>query len=332
MEMRDGTLGVVTIAAAIAIAVFGSYLAGVTAEENEVTKFNYLADVSGQFNYNQSPQYVEFDPSTNYTGYYSSDSYTEFLDKYYFADDQVGFRPNGSVNNYRLDLEPETSVTETWVLQPDGSSYPFDDGDHRVSYTFKPSNPTDWSGYYTFSSSSAEVARLSDYLEMTNFYETYPDAQIIYIRSIGSLEETTFVGGTTADVSFLTFARISDWVYSGGRYHLTYYDQEYMDEYNIKYGSETANIKYCKICQSCKIDLEKSTATIYYSPDCTGQAYGEFTLDSVTMIYGGSESGSSQFEWMGYINFDSDASVRIESAPPKVYLDPNYGVWLKEAA
>ena len=126
MDMRDGMLGVVIIAIALAVALFGSYLAGVTPQEESVIKYNYLADVSGEFKYDQSPQYIDFDPSTNYTGYYSNDTYSESANKYYFAEDQVEYTPNvdsqskNIVNNYRVDLMPtEYNQTSTDLTEVD---------------------------------------------------------------------------------------------------------------------------------------------------------------------------------------------------------------------
>ena len=90
MKLEDGMIGVIVIALAISGALIGSYLAGVEPEKVDVVRYNYLADVSGLFDYDKSPQFIEFDPSSNYIGYYSEDSKKTSGPGYYFASDQVG--------------------------------------------------------------------------------------------------------------------------------------------------------------------------------------------------------------------------------------------------
>ena len=58
-DFRNGMLGVVIIALAIAGALFGGYLAGIDTEEVEVTKYDYLADVTGLFDYDEFQKLIK---------------------------------------------------------------------------------------------------------------------------------------------------------------------------------------------------------------------------------------------------------------------------------
>lgn len=106
--MRNGMLGVVIIAIAISIALFGSYLAGVTPHEEEYTNFEYLTDVNVLFDYDTTPRYIDYDPSTNYTGYHTTE------EPEYFAG--VKAITTTKVNQYKLNLGPLSDVTEALDL------------------------------------------------------------------------------------------------------------------------------------------------------------------------------------------------------------------------
>lgn len=58
------------------IAIMGTVLAGVamsTSSTTEaVTGYEYVTDVSGLFSYNQTPQFVEYNPADNWTGFYNT--------------------------------------------------------------------------------------------------------------------------------------------------------------------------------------------------------------------------------------------------------------------
>ena len=57
-------------------------------DTRQVTKFNYIADVSGLFSYSDAPEYIEYNPSSNYVGYGTDVIYT----------------PSSVVNNYRYKI------------------------------------------------------------------------------------------------------------------------------------------------------------------------------------------------------------------------------------
>ena len=68
-EFRSGVLGAVICV----VAIIGSILAGccldVSTNEVGVTKYDYITDVSGLFDISNAPEYIEYNPSTNFIGY-----------------------------------------------------------------------------------------------------------------------------------------------------------------------------------------------------------------------------------------------------------------------
>lgn len=76
--------------------------------EEKVVKYNELADIVGEFDSQQTPTFTEYNPSTNYTGYFTDD--TIIGDTRYFGGvDYTASNPN----NYRLNLMPEDVTSGT---------------------------------------------------------------------------------------------------------------------------------------------------------------------------------------------------------------------------
>ena len=48
--------------------IVGGYLLSIEVTDEEVTKYSYVADLNGLFDSEPAPAYIEYNPSTNYTG------------------------------------------------------------------------------------------------------------------------------------------------------------------------------------------------------------------------------------------------------------------------
>lgn len=73
MGFSKGKLGAAVVVLAIMASILMGYFASIDGEERTYTDYNYITDVSGLFNYSDTPQYIEYDPASNYTGYYQND-------------------------------------------------------------------------------------------------------------------------------------------------------------------------------------------------------------------------------------------------------------------
>lgn len=85
-----GKIGVIIITLALVCSVFIGYAINVTTSTTTETQYDYVTDVSGLFNYNQTPTYVDYDIVQNYTGYAEygavgqtkTDTYTNYYNSY----------------------------------------------------------------------------------------------------------------------------------------------------------------------------------------------------------------------------------------------------------
>lgn len=127
MQFRQGMLGVAVVAIALAGALIGSWVMSMDVEERTITVYDPLTDITPLFDSELAPTYTEYNPTSNYTGYYT-DATTQG-NKHFFGglDYTEATRPN----NYKVNLPPETSTQVTIDLSViDGSG-----GDEwRLSY------------------------------------------------------------------------------------------------------------------------------------------------------------------------------------------------------
>ena len=86
---------------ALVATICGSWVMSLDVTETETTEYNYLTELTGLFDTEQAPTYIEYNPSTNYTGYY-----TDPNTKYFNG---VSYTEAGQRNQYRLNLAPNES-------------------------------------------------------------------------------------------------------------------------------------------------------------------------------------------------------------------------------
>ena len=105
MQFRQGMLGVAVLAVAIAGALIGSWVMSMDVEEREVINSSPLTDITGLFDTEMAPQFTDYSPSSNYTGYWTPSSVID--NERYF--DGVDYTPANRANNYRVNLPPTES-------------------------------------------------------------------------------------------------------------------------------------------------------------------------------------------------------------------------------
>ena len=320
-DFRNGMLGVVIIALAIAGALFGGYLAGIDTEEVEVTKYDYLADVTGLFDYDESPQYIQFDPSTNYTGYYSETSYDGLTEKYYFASDEVDYDKSNQTNNYKINIKPTHTATgggvfRTTVYDTDVQQ-PFDDNTN-VYFT---------NTYGEYKNRHCDSIMLKDWIEKNQF--TNDGTNLLYFMSQAAYQE--FAAANDYNANWLLFSTKDMWddphEFIDGNLPINtkvmmVASQQYMDDNRLQPGYTTHGVKTYLPYFSCIVDTKNKTATLCYDSFCQEPGLTGVALDKLVVSFGGTNlSGSlildDVYSLEGY-------EIYYE------YLDPNKGVWLKE--
>lgn len=104
MRFKRGYLGVLLVT----LCLFGSALlciiANVEKENVITTKYDYVTDVTGLFDFSDAPQYTEYNPNANYIGYTNSVSTLA-------SPSGISFVSSNSVNNYAVMVAPGTTVS-----------------------------------------------------------------------------------------------------------------------------------------------------------------------------------------------------------------------------
>lgn len=334
MEFREGMLGVVIVALALTGAFFVSYLSGIETTEQEVTKYDYLADVSGLFDYDKSPQYIEFDPSTNYTGYYSTTS------EGYFPENDVGYESlrSGNANNYKLNLKPISISSGDVILSDYSGINPFPDVDD-VEIRFL---TTGMDNGYLPTLSETHVT-LASYIKAMNLD---PSVNYIEFKSAGMYDDSKD-NDESYDAPFVLFTTKGmyeyleiDIIISKHTAYLGYVaTEQWFIEHNatppydwywaMEWGSDDSIIQtwYHEVnlaCLSCSVDLNTGIVTLYYDNDCE-RPYNTTYLDDVILSYGGASSILANA-----LILDDTAEINTFNLK-REYLDPAYGVVMKDA-
>ena len=292
---RSGMLGVTVLCIALAGALFGGYLAGVDTIEEPAVDYEYLADVSGLFDYDRSPNYIDFDSSTNYTGYFSH------ITGQYFPENRVYFEEYPGVNNYRIERAPTESTSDTITLPDDSPS------DEIRQMRIFATDQYSWTD-------DAEAIRLSDVISMVT-QQTSGTFRIASQQGIGSYPGSG--SGTERILDWVVIANIDDFQGNG---NYTCATKEYID-------TAVSPSNHHLLSLSCEANLDLGIASLYYDNDFKNKVM-DISIDQCVVIYGGQPSAIHSGNWL-QLSYDADYTFDLP-APPK-YLDPTRGVRLTGA-
>ena len=318
MELREGMLGVVVVALALTCALFASYLAGIESEEHEVTKYQYLADVSGMFTYDKSPTYIEFDPSSNYVGYYS-DSTGE-----YFPVNDIGYVKNENpithesrVNNYRINLEPTFDIERQIDLTSELVNPDYETGTYRLYYMISETSNDE----KAWTPSATNLIRLTDLLDAMQIDTTQYNAINI---TVGNVDWDGTPDGYGLDLDTVLFVPES-WMFDVQNVKFAYVVNPNLDIAKVSEYHNPNNTPYFKYpIQSLSVDMNSGITTIYSEPDYTKQI-STISTDTIMVFFGVHNVGQNFLDLSDYMNY------QLYSKPAPEYLDPNYGVTMLDS-
>lgn len=299
---RSGMLGVVVICIALAGALFGAYLAGIDTEEREYTAYEYLADMSGEFEYDQSPQFIDFDPNTNYIGYYSTDTGDAF------PQDKVDFvRYEGGVNNYAIKL-PD-------ILLDEGTDVELDNFEVTGRVDLKTTQ------YYGTLEEDYHLCIRPAIQTLAEFIaDNLPDVtntQKVHIKSPEAMfEPESGDRYFTADWIFIT--RAADWSDSNNRYKCC------TPEYKVQNPTTTLPIP----CLSCKVNMVTHTVDRYYDNNYE-QYCDTLDLSECKIVYGGVDRIVPTVNYAQF-HMSETFDYEVYKVLEYVYMDPTRGVALKD--
>ena len=207
-----GMAGTLVVVLALIGTVLGGFCTDVSQATRDTLDYNYITDVTGLFDIGQTPEYIAYNPGANFVGY---------------DPNKVVYSPSGVVNQYRYELTPGSTTTQTVTINKDssytnvnwlGTSYEqiwgcmnlgwgeYWDGatiyGQYCNAVIYPQNPgdtwTEWKPRMTSLTTVFNAMNLSSYqtAEITISYGTYPTLIVPY--SAWSLLADGNIGGHTS--------------------------------------------------------------------------------------------------------------------------------------
>ena len=252
MEFKNGMLGCLVIMLMMGCAVFGTILISGDESTYDVTKYRYETEVTGLFPVDSSPEYLDYDLSGNYTGYYTPDTIVGNVNYWGGAT----YDPSNNVNNYPVRYAPSNSVTGTATITSTNAANMANsslvNGYTGITY-YKKTYDGGYS-YVTQSYTKTLTSVLSelgltgyDNIEITSPVLSYPPTNQLFF-------------GTTDDFGNNRPGNQSQ------IFAACYVEQEY-------YQSYPQNNIYSIACHSCKIDRITETVKLYYNNTTDNSAF-----------------------------------------------------------
>ena len=298
VQFRQGMLGVAVVTFAIAAALLGSWVMSLDVEDKTVTVFDPVTDITPLFDSELAPAYTDYNPSTNYTGYYTQS--TTINDVRYFGgvDYQTADRPN----NFKLNLPPIEAHSGTVTL-PDTDTVTV----RQV-----------WLQWY--SDVNGREYKMNDNIRGQLLTDVIAN---ITTQTTGKVTIMSGEGPDITDRSSINGGL--DWIIFGNinvyRADHNYYfcTQESIDNWLGSYPAYNQTLAL-----SCVADLDRNIATLYYDNECTIRI-ADLTLDQVIVFSHGSSviSGTS-------LELASSAYYDFVAFPEPTYMNPSRGVEIEQ--
>lgn len=261
MRFESGMLGFLIVVLAIGGGIAGTFLLSGEETSYEVTRYNLLADATGLFDTDESPQYFDYDLSKNYTGYYTENTVINGVPYWGGAT----FTQTG-VNNYPVWTTPSSDTSGTYHIGAYNGSLtesepPYDNYVMSLSYYYQETVPNSTSG---FAGKSVTVQSVINALGL-NTYD---------IVTLSSQEDSN-----PANFNKMVFFGSVDDYYGTHGSLVKYVAYQYYNNY-------PSDSNYNIVSFSCKVNLITNNVDLYYGKGATQNTYvRSIDLDKATVIY-----------------------------------------------
>ena len=308
MRFREGMLGITVVMVAISVGLLGGWAMSTDVNDVEITIYNELTEITPLFGSENAPQYTTYNPSSNYTGYYT-DSSTIDGQKYF---DGVDYTSSSRANTYRLNLAPVSSDTGTASL----SGVDYETG-YSARYYDKNAN-----GDLYFKFIGVREAYLSEILTLIGT----EGWDIITITSEENLSDFTNTEGQDVSFDGILFTSSADWVVNSTNGHVLFSGSSSVvgDTITAPNADYPDTYMLMKPAVAISIDLRTNTATLFYDYQMQERA-SIVSIDDVIVTYGTWAAPSTQNGIKHIDLFDSIDYKRLV-LPVPTYLDPSKGV------
>lgn len=294
MRFENGMLGLCISIVAIMGMVLSGFVLSVDAREVQTTTYDYVTDISGLFEYSQDPTFIDYNPSANWTGYYTDTAGVTAGINYSTVDRANSYpigQADGEAGSGTVDLE-DLNLTQ---MNPPvtGNSPPA-----YWQYGVKFNEPPQTTGLQGFDIPSPGVATL----------QTLMDAM-----DLGEADSVTFTLGN-ADDSIIIIPN-SSWNY-----------REYDLPMSPLYHFYTASYyRDTSAATSVSVDLESGVATGYTA---SGTIAWRGSTTTMCIVYGGTAAEASYVQW----NLQTSLTYTAYTTPTPIYMDISQGVSVDSSA
>lgn len=296
VQFRQGMLGVAVVAVAIAGALLGSWAMSMDVEERTVTTYDALTDITPLFDTEMAPAYTDYNPATNYTGYYTES--TTIGDHRYFGG--VDYTEAKRPNNYKVDQPPLEQLEGTITVPTDGSA---------SINRFQLQRWID-GGQYAVWSTDVEAYTLADLLALV----TTETTGTFKLASNEGLSALTNVAGPV-NVDWLLFGSMS--AHTGSSSARTYFFGT--EEFYRNFPSAD-NQYHNHIALSMSADLDRNVVTLY-SDNAFQNQLKVVSLDDCIILAGGQTATGDHDVCLG-----TTGTYEYSKFPEASYMDPSGGV------
>lgn len=289
MRFENGMLGLCISIVAIMGMVLSGFVLSVDAREVQTTTYDYVTDISGLFEYSQDPTFIDYNPSANWSGYYTESpdvtggiTYTSQTVANSYPIRQAS-TTTGSGTAHLDDLDLSQLSPPVIISSPQSA--------HQWGIVFDREPAT--SGTPTFDVPSPGVATLQTLIDAL---ELPPESNSITF-TLGSTDESPIIIPNTSWIYRLWQPPVSSKV----------------EAYTASYYRDSGSVA------SVTIDLESGVATGY---DAAGAQLWRESAAMMCIVYGGIAPSSSAHQW----NLDTEISYVAQSYPDPIYMDISQGV------
>ena len=284
-------------------AIVATVALDVQEETVEVTTYEYVTTTTSLFDYDQSPQYIEYDLAKNYTGYYTADS-----QPYWDGTGQKGsgYYTTSTVNRYILNLAPgdASSTTENMVSDSLAKEY-----EHTNIHFYGPDGIDSHSAMDMGNPVENFAINLGNIL-LSDFITQY---------SLTDYNKITLTPVDDAISHRLLFISTDDLFYDSPWYFQAYTYADTIDEYDqFAYGGVVRDTTVGPL--SCVYNLTTGIVSVYSSPTPTPSTFiRDIPVAKLLIVYGGESAPA-------YTTFGSSIHIEAETLPATEYLDITKGV------
>ena len=280
-------LGICISVCAVMGMVLSGFVLAVDEYDRTVVTYDYVTDVSGLFDYSDQPTFIDFNPSENWTGYYTTTPGV-------FDGVEYTTTTDNRANNYPINLPPdETAATVSLSSSWTQMTPPYEGG----------SEPRTWGIVYA---PTGNIYNMTASDDPESDYTMNPN-----VTSLSTVISHITPGDSDRiriDLSSSTvvLSRQSDWTYQ--RLYFGVAPISTHDTYTLNY---TYTLSYVVV------DLESSTVRAYSTE---GTEVWAAQTEDVAVAYGG-DSDNGQADVL-----PTSMAITLIEDPPTEYMDISAGV------